>query len=156
MPSYVVDSKTGEVIYLNTDAPLAPGDPRNKQVAPGSSILGGFEEVYGPGKNYYVSPAIVKEVNKLPAYATGNSDQQVQSIEGIDDGQGGVVGLPRVLTAIPADDFLSALKQYAQSVWGGTSDLGRIRDSSAALENEPSGIRFGNMPRIVFKGSRDF
>lgn len=44
---------------------------------------------------------------------------------------------------------VDTLKAYAQTVYGSADSLGVTRFSSLALENNKSGIRMGQMPRIV-------
>lgn len=51
-------------------------------------------------------------------------------------------------TIVTTDNALSALKAFAESVYG-SDEMGVIRQSSEVLENEPTGIRPGTMERIV-------
>lgn len=53
--------------------------------------------------------------------------------------------------SISSDDLNAAvdrLRQQAITTYGG-SDLGEVRFSSQALEDNPTGIRFGELPRVV-------
>lgn len=55
---------------------------------------------------------------------------------------------PSSTSVITSDNALSALKAWAEGVYG-SDELGVIRQSSEVLENEPTGIRPGTMERIV-------
>lgn len=94
-----------------------------------------------------VDPA-VKDVLSGSAQAGGSGGKLEQSVPGVvknflfeGEPTGGEI-------PILGGDGLSALKQFAVTIWG-SEELGVIRRSSEVLENEPSGIRPGTMERIV-------
>lgn len=142
-----VPAVLGSPELLAAAAALAAGNPYGQAEMPGKVWdidLGAWTDPAAPfAQNYEGNPAA--------AYAAAASAAGY----GIGSTSLVPIGLPNspVNVIVPGPDAgspLANMKDTAIRIYG-TAELGVIRTSSAALENERSGIRFGTLPRIVMR-----
>jgi len=127
--SYMAAIDRGEI--PNPDVAVPPGVPQEYVIAPALPVP---------------NPTVDPRLSNL--YGTGNTAPQAGVMTNVLAMSSLLGGAWSGFDPGNVSGGLAILHAYANSVYG-SSDLGVVRRSSEVLENEPSGIRPGTMPRIV-------